>query len=232
MKNSSLFKCTPLRSASTVCPQQNICTEYKAVQNEIVDLHNAFRRAVQPTASNMLMMIHSEDLRVNSQAWVDQCILAHGKPSNRLLDGYECGENMFYSAVPYSWTEVINAWHAEVQLYQYPEGATNLTGHYTQVVWFSSYKVGCGVALCNDVYLYACQYYRAGNFMNSEPYKFGTPCASCPKDCVDNLCTNPCPYTNKYRDCPSPTEVTVCEQQLSEDCPASCKCPNKIIPKY
>uniref|UniRef100_A0A3Q3E836 ShKT domain-containing protein n=1 Tax=Labrus bergylta TaxID=56723 RepID=A0A3Q3E836_9LABR len=202
----------------------DICTEYKAVQNEIVDLHNAFRRAVQPTASNMLMMVSPasySSIKMNQKIFVDELLL-----------GYECGENMFYSAVPYSWTEVINAWHAEVQLYQYPEGATNLTGHYTQVVWFSSYKVGCGVALCNDVYLYACQYYRAGNFMNSEPYKFGTPCASCPKDCVENLCTNPCPYTNKYRDCPSPTEVTVCEQQLSEDCPASCKCPNKIIPKY
>lgn len=35
----------------------DICTENTAVQAEIIDLHNAFRREVQPTASNMLIMV-------------------------------------------------------------------------------------------------------------------------------------------------------------------------------
>lgn len=40
-----------------LCVRTDICTENKAVQAEIVDLHNAFRRAVQPTASDMLKMV-------------------------------------------------------------------------------------------------------------------------------------------------------------------------------
>lgn len=35
----------------------DICPENTAVQAEIVDKHNAFRRAVQPTASDMLKMV-------------------------------------------------------------------------------------------------------------------------------------------------------------------------------
>lgn len=33
---------------------------------------------------------------------------------------------------------------------------------FCQVVWNSSYKVGCGMTLCpNGIYFYACHYYRA-----------------------------------------------------------------------
>lgn len=34
-----------------------VCAENAAVQAEIVDQHNAYRRAVQPTASDMLKMV-------------------------------------------------------------------------------------------------------------------------------------------------------------------------------
>lgn len=40
-----------------LCVFIGICTENTTVQAEIVDLHNAFRRAVQPTASDMLLMV-------------------------------------------------------------------------------------------------------------------------------------------------------------------------------
>lgn len=106
-----------------------------------------------------------------------------------------------------------------------------------QVVWNSSYKVGCGVAFCrNSTYFYGCHYYRAyvnliyppslcftcyfsegltvvsvyltrgwfrvklilvkkkhlfnrGNFKGWQPYEAGPPCASCPNNCEDKLCS-------------------------------------------
>ncbi|KAF0031783.1 hypothetical protein F2P81_016338 [Scophthalmus maximus] len=78
--------------------------------------------------------------------------------------GYELGENLFYSSSPYPWTDVVGAWHSEVSHYLYPNGSTNggTIGHYTQVVWNSSYRVGCGMTLCpNNIYFYGCHYYRA-----------------------------------------------------------------------
>ncbi|XP_059195778.1 cysteine-rich venom protein [Centropristis striata] len=221
----------PSTTASDICPEDT------AVQEQIVNIHNEFRRTVNPTASNMLKMDYSEEVAASAQAWVDQCKLAHGKPSTRMLNGYELGENLFYSSAPSSWTNVINAWHSEVSHYNYPKGSTNgqETGHYTQVIWNSSYKVGCGVALCNNIYFYGCHYFRAGNFRGYEPYKDGTPCASCPNNCEDKLCTNPCPYINKFINCPSLKVRTGCSNKLvSAWCPAACKCSidKEIIPIY
>lgn len=46
------------------------------------------------------------------------------------------GENLFKASAVYSWTDVINAWHSEVNNYEYPTGSTNgqSIGHYTQVI--------------------------------------------------------------------------------------------------
>ncbi|XP_047454388.1 cysteine-rich venom protein [Mugil cephalus] len=223
-----------LRQVHTACVVQDICPQNTTVQAEIVDLHNALRRAVEPTASDMLLMSYSDEVATSAQAWVDQCILAHGAPSTRMLNGYELGENLFYSSVPSTWSSIINVWHSEVSHYLYPNGTTNkhAIGHYTQVVWNSSYKIGCGMALCpNSIYFYACHYYRAGNFRRWPPYKAGPPCASCPNACVDKLCTNPCPYINQFINCPTLKAITGCSNTLVQTwCPASCKCTTEIIP--
>ncbi|XP_049901663.1 cysteine-rich venom protein pseudechetoxin [Epinephelus moara] len=220
--------------SACVLVSTNVCPNSKTLQAEIVDHHNAIRRAVQPTASNMLQMSYSEEVAASAQAWVDKCILAHGPVRSRLYDGYQLGENLFYSSKPYPWTAVINAWHSEVARYQYPNGSTNgkPIGHYTQVVWNSSYKVGCGVKLCpKNIYFYGCHYYRAGNFRRWPPYKAGPPCASCPNNCVDKLCTNPCPDINHFLNCRYLTTKTGCSNKyVLAWCPASCKCPTEIIP--
>uniref|UniRef100_A0A667XIS9 Cysteine-rich venom protein-like n=1 Tax=Myripristis murdjan TaxID=586833 RepID=A0A667XIS9_9TELE len=210
-----------------------ICTENPTVQAEIVDQHNAFRRAVEPTAADMLIMNWSDEIAATAQAWVDKCILSHGPVSTRMLEGYAMGENLFFASAPHMWTDVINAWHSEVENYQYPNGSTNgkAIGHYTQVVWYSSYKVGCGAKLCpGNIYFYGCHYYRAGNFRTVAPYKAGPPCASCPNSCENKLCNNPCPYINRFRNCPALKKQHGCSNTLVYAwCPAECKCNNEII---
>ncbi|XP_014890228.1 cysteine-rich venom protein isoform X2 [Poecilia latipinna] len=225
-----------LQDVHTACVVQDVCPENTTVQAEIVNVHNAFRRAVEPAAADMLMMTYSLELAASAQAWVDKCTLSHGPASTRLLDGYELGENLFYTSSPSSWTTVLTAWHSEKSHYLYPNGSTNRRpiGHYTQVVWNSSYKVGCGFALCpNNIYFYGCHYFRAGNFKRWPPYKVGTSCASCPNNCVDKLCTNPCPYINSFINCPRLKVLSGCSDPLVFAwCPASCKCTTEIIPIY
>ncbi|XP_015227356.1 PREDICTED: serotriflin-like isoform X1 [Cyprinodon variegatus] len=223
-----------LQDVHTACVLQDVCPEKITVQEEIVDVHNAFRRTVDPPASNMLMMTYNSELAVTAQAWVEQCNLTHGPPSTRMLNGYVLGENLFNASSQFSWTTVITAWYNEKSHYQYPTGSTNglPIGHYTQVVWYTSYQVGCGVTLCpNNIYFYGCHYYRAGNFNNWPPYNVGTPCSSCPNNCVDNLCTNPCPHIDKYLNCPQLKAVRGCRDlEVNEACPASCTCTTEIIP--
>ncbi|KAG1942943.1 cysteine-rich secretory protein [Pimephales promelas] len=213
--------------------QLGVCTDLTSVQQEIVDVHNAFRRAVDPPASNMLKMSWSDAAAQSARGWIDLCNMTHGPPSSRMIDGYELGENLFKGSGLYSWTEVVNAWHSEVNNYQYPIGSINglPTGHYTQVVWYSSYEVGCAMTQCGSDYFYGCHYYRAGNFRGVSPYSLGSPCESCPDDCQDNLCTNPCPYINTYMNCDVMKEQASCENPIvSQGCPASCLCEDKIIP--
>uniref|UniRef100_A0AAY4ASC0 ShKT domain-containing protein n=2 Tax=Denticeps clupeoides TaxID=299321 RepID=A0AAY4ASC0_9TELE len=213
--------------------QPYMCTNETATQQEIVDQHNNFRRVVKPSASNMLKMTWSQTVADSAQQWVNQCQLTHGPVSSRMVGGYQCGENLFLASKPYSWTEVITAWHSEVQNYHFPTGSTNgrPIGHYTQVVWYSSYQVGCGAAQCGNLYFYGCQYFRAGNFKGIAPYTAGEPCAKCPNSCEDNLCTNPCPYINKYINCPALKRQGGCGNYFVRTwCPALCECTDKIIP--
>ncbi|KAJ7985438.1 hypothetical protein DPEC_G00352040 [Dallia pectoralis] len=214
--------------------QPNFCTDIPDVQAEILEAHNAFRRAVIPTATDMLEMSWSNEVAASSQAWVDKCALTHGPPSSRMYGDYEMGENLFLTYGSNSWTEVVEAWHNEVIYYVYPNGSRNgqQTGHYTQVVWNSSYKIGCGVASCPDsVLFFGCQYYRAGNFRGVPPYTEGTPCADCHDSCVNNLCNNPCPYINKYANCEELVKLNGCSNALVNSwCPAFCMCATEIIP--
>uniref|UniRef100_A0AAY4ASK3 SCP domain-containing protein n=1 Tax=Denticeps clupeoides TaxID=299321 RepID=A0AAY4ASK3_9TELE len=178
----------------------HMCTT--ATQQEIVDQHNNFRRLVQPSASNMLRMKWDNTLADSAQQWVNQCQLTPSPVSGTSLF---YGENLFLASKPCSWTEVVTAWHSEVKNYQFPTGSTNGRHVYSflQVVWYSSYQVGCGAAQCGNLYFYACQYLRAGNFKGIAPYTAGEPCAECPNSCEDNLCTNPCPYIDKSSNCPT-----------------------------
>lgn len=219
----------------SACVLQDVCTERGQVQEEIVSLHNQLRRSVSPSAQDMLQMSWSDDIKASMQTWVDKCKMAHGPPSTRLINGYEMGENLFYSSTQLSWTAVITAWHNEVQNYQYPTGSTNgkEVGHYTQVIWNSSYKVGCAMAVCpNNIYFYGCQYYRAGNFRGWNPYTEGSRCGMCPSNCVNKLCTNPCPYINRFLNCPALKNTFGCVSLVKLFCPASCSCSSEIIPVY
>uniref|UniRef100_A0A671KVB7 Cysteine-rich venom protein ENH1-like n=1 Tax=Sinocyclocheilus anshuiensis TaxID=1608454 RepID=A0A671KVB7_9TELE len=198
-------------------PLTGVCTDLPSVQQEIVDVHNAYRRAVEPTASNMLKMSWSDAVAQSAQGWIDQCNVTHGPPSSRMIDG------MLPSIT------VINN-------YEYPTGSTNgqVIGHYIQVVWYSSYEVGCAVAQCGSSYFYGCFIPKLNPICVVHPfppYLLGNPCAACPHDCEDGLCTNPCPYINTFSNCDELKEMATCDHSLvSQWCPASCLCEDKIVP--
>ncbi|XP_033001238.1 cysteine-rich venom protein-like [Lacerta agilis] len=208
-----------------------------AEQKQILDKHNALRREVKPTASNMLKMEWSPDATANAERWAKKCLLGHSPQDQRIVDGFPCGENIFASSQPTSWNDVIQDWYDEVEDFQYGVGAVRpgaVTGHYTQVVWYRSYKIGCYAAHCPEnrlKYLYFCQYCPAGNLQGSleTPYKSGPPCEDCPNACDNGLCTNPCKYTDIGTNCPELAESYGCKNQnILRDCPASCLCTNEI----
>ncbi|XP_033619234.1 cysteine-rich secretory protein 3 isoform X2 [Fukomys damarensis] len=173
-----------------------LSTTIPRVQREIVNKHNELRRAVSPSASDMLKMEWSSAAARKAQVWADQCKYRHSRNEDRKLD-VSCGENLFMSSAPYSWSSAIQLWYDEEENFIFnvgPKTPSAVIGHYTQVVWYSSSRVGCGIAHCprNPVlkYYMVCQYCPAGNYVARRyaPYKQGAPCASCPGHCEDGLC--------------------------------------------
>nr|Q7ZT98.1 RecName: Full=Cysteine-rich venom protein ophanin; Short=CRVP; AltName: Full=Opharin; Flags: Precursor [Ophiophagus hannah]AAO62996.1 ophanin [Ophiophagus hannah] len=213
-------------------------TRRQKKQKEIVDLHNSLRRSVSPTASNMLKMQWYPEAASNAERWASNCNLGHSPDYSRVLEGIECGENIYMSSNPRAWTEIIQLWHDEYKNFVYGVGANppgSVTGHYTQIVWYKTYRIGCAVNYCPSSeysYFYVCQYCPSGNMRGSTatPYKSGPTCGDCPSACDNGLCTNPCTLYNEYTNCDSLVKQSSCQDEwIKSKCPASCFCHNKII---
>lgn len=91
-------------------------------------------------------------------------------------DKYDCSGNLVHSngpygenlAVGYDDQGTIDAWYNEIAKYSYSDPVfSEATGHFTQLVWKSSTKVGCGSKQCGgSVGKYViCNYNPAGNFI-------------------------------------------------------------------
>ncbi|XP_062953773.1 cysteine-rich secretory protein 2 isoform X2 [Cynocephalus volans] len=214
-----------------------LLTTQSQVQKEIVDKHNELRKSVSPSASNMLKMQWSREATANAQKWANKCTLQHSDPEERKTSMI-CGENIYMSSDPTSWSNAIQNWYDESLDFVYGVGSKSpnaMVGHYTQLVWYSSYLIGCGIAYCPNQdslkYYYVCQYCPAGNSVSRKntPYQQGRPCASCPGNCDNGLCTNSCEYEDLLSNCASLKKTAGCEHELvKEKCKATCQCENKI----
>nr|XP_009675187.1 PREDICTED: cysteine-rich venom protein-like [Struthio camelus australis] len=225
------------QSAGEVPATFDVLSTSKADQQKlIVEKHNALRRGVNPPASNMLKMEWSPEVAKNAEIWANKCTLSHSPATMRKIN-VTCGENLFMSPDAFSWPSAIQYWYDEVKDFKYGTGATRrgaVVGHYTQVVWYKSYQVGCAVAFCPETtykYFYVCQYCPAGNRIDllGTPYKEGNPCGDCPNDCDNGLCTNPCKHVDAYSNCSGLAKSFGCSRSFVKlNCPATCQCKTEI----
>nr|XP_033806778.1 GLIPR1-like protein 1 isoform X2 [Geotrypetes seraphini] len=162
-----------------------------------VDTHNTYRSLVNPPASNMLYMTWDPSLARVARSWGRRCVFEHNRylHSGKIHPTFKfAGENLWKGG-GYPGHYSISAWHAEVKNYDYARHkCTDVCGHYTQVVWASSYKLGCAAVKCNQgrSVIVVCNYAPPGNYRGVKPYEEGEPCSACPKDsCENNLCNHP-----------------------------------------
>ena len=145
-----------------------------------LDAHNAVRRNAQPPPPSPLPpLTWSSDAASVAQAWADRCNYAHN--AGRGVRG----ENIAADAPPGALTpqSVVSAWASEVADYNY---ATNTCtagkdcGHYTQIVWRDTTRVGCAHRTCstNSPFgtqypnwdFWVCDYEPPGNWVGQKPY--------------------------------------------------------------
>uniref|UniRef100_A0A671T4Y5 GLIPR1-like protein 1 n=1 Tax=Sinocyclocheilus anshuiensis TaxID=1608454 RepID=A0A671T4Y5_9TELE len=122
---------------------------------ECVREHNKHRADVKPTAANMRYMTWDEGLAVTARAWARFCLFEHNiylREVRRIHPTFtSVGENIWAGA-PYSLFKpesAVKLWKDEDKDYNYDtDQCTKVCGHYTQIVWADSYKVGCAAQAC------------------------------------------------------------------------------------
>ncbi|OMP88498.1 Protein PRY1 [Diplodia seriata] len=66
--------------------------------------------------------------------------------------------------------QTVDMWYDEISDYGSYWGKDDVpmsVMHFTQVVWKTTTKVGCGVAACSDGNLVTCRYQEAGNMLGT-----------------------------------------------------------------
>ncbi|XP_044531275.1 cysteine-rich venom protein-like [Gracilinanus agilis] len=178
----------------------------------------------------------SHEAATNAQSLANNCILQVSSLPNRIIGDTVYGENILMSTFPTSWDDVILTWKLQKKNFIYGVGTVSKNDYlaYTQMIWYRSNKIGCGVAYCSKnkyKYVYVCLYCPAGNEVTSlaTPYKKGARCADCPHACQDGLCTNPRPHEDKYSNCKKMKDTFTCDfTNIKLYCKATCRCTSEI----
>ncbi|PON86803.1 Ves allergen [Trema orientale] len=98
---------------------------------------------------------------------IDDCNLVHS--------GGPYGENLAWGSADLSGVDAVKMWVDEKVDYDHNSNtcaAGKVCGHYTQVVWRNSVRLGCAKVQCNDNKgtFIGCNYDPPGNYIGQRPY--------------------------------------------------------------
>ncbi|KAK4886509.1 hypothetical protein RN001_002780 [Aquatica leii] len=123
----------------------------------------------QPKATNVFNLKYDNNLEQEAYKISKTCAFKHVTVKDARW--WHVGQNLFKSTNEVGWDHAIQAWFNEYSVYSYPDSASTKTGHYTQVIWSSTDKIGCAHTKCNNFHLYVCNYGPGGNIIGVKPYK-------------------------------------------------------------
>jgi len=157
----------------------------KGIMQGMTAAHNEVRAGVD----DMQGLVWSDELAEFAQQWADYlakdrtCAMRHRPKEGRAPHNY--GENLYWAG-PFrrpggqdemqhiTPDEVVESWAKEAADYEYKNNSCRtgrVCGHYTQIVWKQTARVGCGRALCADEsQIWVCNYDPPGNFLGQKPY--------------------------------------------------------------
>ncbi|PQM33133.1 pathogenesis-related protein 1 [Prunus yedoensis var. nudiflora] len=141
--------------------------------------HNIARAAVNvgPLSWDEKLASYAQKIAIQR---IDDC--------NLVRSGGPYGENLAMSTDQrgLSGMDAVNLWVAEKADYNYKSNSCadgKVCGHYTQVVWSNTTRVGCAKVWCNSGgTLIGCNYDPPGNYVGQKPYNLYViilPCAKC-----------------------------------------------------
>lgn len=162
----------------------NAMSDERAVASDFIKIHNLIRNKLK--VGNLEW---SNKIANFSKEWADylartnECKMKHRPREGPYSQLY--GENIFWASATV-WTnsnreiqniiakEVVNSWVSEVKDYNYSNNTCKqgeVCGHYTQVVWKKTKKLGCSMSICPDKgQIWVCNYNPPGNYIGEKPY--------------------------------------------------------------
>lgn len=162
---------------------------------DILQLHNAERSL--PQGNDMMALTWDDDLANLAQGLSDHCVWGHDNLN--LPGGERIGQNIAMSSNQNAdLGYLVKLWINEKHDYTISSGACNagkVCGHYTQMVWSDTTKVGCGATKCPGMGRFlVCDYQKAGNWQGKKAVHLGgEPCSQCNlypgTNCDDGLCS-------------------------------------------
>ncbi|CAD5222687.1 unnamed protein product [Bursaphelenchus okinawaensis] len=185
-----------------------------AEQDVVTTKHNEIRSQVAsgeyeglndeklPSAADMIELVYDRGLETVAQKYAEQCDWEHSGSGGENLasfSGEHAKSDLLDMAVEMWFSESTYFNVTNVKRYQKQPEA--MVGHFTQLVWAKTARLGCGVAHCDEIlnmdthfnhgYVVVCKYHPPGNYKRKALYKQGKPCSQCPKDsdCHKNLCS-------------------------------------------
>lgn len=185
------------KPATTQACNTQACT-LGSFEQATLDAHNAVRAQVsagtlgdEPQAEpDLVPMVWDNALAAAAQEWASNCSFGFNTAAERqqsylanggnLNQGTWIGVNLsFNSTVNANPAAAVNLWASEHENYTYATNScSGVCGHYTQLVWDDSQRLGCARANCPVLSglpsggdYTVCYYYPGGNFNGQLPYQ-------------------------------------------------------------
>ena len=168
--------------AARPAPSQVLFTQ--ADEQTILDAHNDVRCGVTPAATVMPPLVWDARLEATAQAWANACFdaaapagLIDHNPNRSVDHPFYVGENIYGSSGLAMPTNAVFLWAAESADYDLSSNTcSGICGHYTQLVWAGTRRVGCARSYCpllDYSSSIVCDYGPGGNVGGQRPYVAG-----------------------------------------------------------
>jgi len=145
---------------STPAPPPAPSSSVGGWKQAVLDKTNQYR-----AEHNAPALTWDDSLANEGQTWANKCDFKHSTMGN--------GENLYAGTGSFNGASAVTSWYDEINSYNFNNpGFSGSTGHFTQLVWKSTTKVGCGLKLCsyldsagfNNAEFLVCEYSPPGNY--------------------------------------------------------------------
>ena len=109
-------------------------------------------------------MTFDEDACATAQKWSEHLAEIGKMEHSSYSDRHNCGENLFGSFRGPEFPDPSKLWYREIKDYDFDHPGGHKAGHFTQLVWKASKKLGCAQARNGGQHWVTCHYCPAGNY--------------------------------------------------------------------